>query len=144
MIVRVGPGRLRSVSHSAFKLTRDAHYSYPEYSRSFTTAHSALRPRQFLGQKYPLSENQLRLVKYLHTSKSLAMMADTEKWTALKVRETFLDYFKERGHTFGKYSTQFNRTAFNRASLICNDFYQSLPRRSFLSRTLPSSSPMQA
>ena len=24
-----------------------------------------------------------------------------EQWTALRVRETFLDYFKERGHTFG-------------------------------------------
>jgi hypothetical protein len=28
-------------------------------------------------------------------------MADTQEWNALRVRETFLNYFKERGHTFG-------------------------------------------
>ena len=33
-------------------------------------------------------------------------MASTEKahiWTALNVRNAFLDYFKEKGHTFGRY-----------------------------------------
>ena len=24
-----------------------------------------------------------------------------QQWAAAKVRQTFLDYFKERGHTFG-------------------------------------------
>jgi len=28
-------------------------------------------------------------------------MSNPEQWTAKKVRSTFLDYFKERGHTFG-------------------------------------------
>jgi alanyl-tRNA synthetase len=26
---------------------------------------------------------------------------DPSEWTALRVRETFLDYFKQNGHTFG-------------------------------------------
>lgn len=32
------------------------------------------------------------------------MSSSTEKqqeWPAVRVRDTFLDYFKERGHTFG-------------------------------------------
>ena len=28
-------------------------------------------------------------------------MGSTEQWTAAKVRDTFLDYFKHNGHTFG-------------------------------------------
>jgi alanyl-tRNA synthetase len=28
------------------------------------------------------------------------------QWTAVRVRETFLDYFKKRGHTFGKQQPQ--------------------------------------
>ena len=26
----------------------------------------------------------------------------SQQWTALQVRDTFLDYFKQRGHTFGE------------------------------------------
>ena len=28
-------------------------------------------------------------------------MAETQKWTGLKVRQTFLEYFEKRGHTIG-------------------------------------------
>ena len=31
-------------------------------------------------------------------------MVQTTEWTAQKVRQTFLDYFKERGHTFGMFN----------------------------------------
>ena len=29
-------------------------------------------------------------------------MGSTEQWSAVRVRDTFIDYFKEKGHTFGK------------------------------------------
>jgi hypothetical protein len=29
--------------------------------------------------------------------------SNSPKWTSQKVRDTFLDYFKENGHTFGMY-----------------------------------------
>lgn len=29
-------------------------------------------------------------------------IAGEEQWTAVRVRETFLDYFKKNGHTFGE------------------------------------------
>lgn len=31
------------------------------------------------------------------------------KWTALTVRQTFFDYFAERGHTIGTIHTQLSR-----------------------------------
>jgi hypothetical protein len=30
-----------------------------------------------------------------------SMATEEHKWSALRVRETFLDYFKNNGHTFG-------------------------------------------
>lgn len=39
------------------------------------------------------------------TNKNLIMSSTIEgeeRWTALHVRETFLDYFKKNGHTFGE------------------------------------------
>ena len=29
-------------------------------------------------------------------------MGSTEQWSAVRVRDTFIDYFKEKGHTFGE------------------------------------------
>src|ERR1700753_1697867 len=40
---------------------------------------------------------QLVHSRALHSPPS-SIMAETTKWTAQKVRQTFLDYFKERGH----------------------------------------------
>ena len=34
-------------------------------------------------------------------SKSVSKMGSSEQWPAVKVRETFIDYFKKHGHTFG-------------------------------------------
>ena len=34
----------------------------------------------------------------------MALVDEKHEWTALKVRQTFLDYFKERGHTFSTLS----------------------------------------
>jgi alanyl-tRNA synthetase len=32
----------------------------------------------------------------------MSLVDEQHKWGAAKVRDTFLNYFKERGHTFGK------------------------------------------
>jgi alanyl-tRNA synthetase len=34
------------------------------------------------------------------------MANEQPQWAAAKVRQTFLDYFKERGHTFGRTRTE--------------------------------------
>jgi hypothetical protein len=31
----------------------------------------------------------------------MSRTGETPEWGAVRVRQTFLDYFKERGHTFG-------------------------------------------
>jgi hypothetical protein len=35
---------------------------------------------------------------------NMSLAQEKHEWGAVRVRQTFLDYFKERGHTFGKYS----------------------------------------
>lgn len=35
------------------------------------------------------------------SSSSASKMGSQEQWPAARVRETFLDYFKKNGHTFG-------------------------------------------
>ena len=35
---------------------------------------------------------------------TLPKMGSTEQWSAVRVRETFIDYFKKKQHTFGIYS----------------------------------------
>ena len=35
------------------------------------------------------------------------MANDQPEWAAAKVRQTFLDYFKERGHTFGRHISSY-------------------------------------
>lgn len=44
-----------------------------------------------------------------HSRKESFMSSTTareEQWTAQRVRETFLKYFKEKGHTFGEIDSQ--------------------------------------
>lgn len=36
-----------------------------------------------------------------HRHFKMSTLAGQEQWTASRVRETFLDYFKKNGHTFG-------------------------------------------
>ena len=60
-----------------------------------------LRPSlsSFSRTPYPLA-----LVAPLTTTHPATMSLANEKheWGAVRVRQTFLDYFKERGHTFGR------------------------------------------
>ena len=41
-----------------------------------------------------------------HFSTPSPKMSSTEQWPAVRVRNTFLDYFKNNGHTFGESSPQ--------------------------------------
>jgi hypothetical protein len=41
-----------------------------------------------------------RRIQFARTMASLT--EEKHEWNAVRVRETFLDYFKERGHTFGR------------------------------------------
>lgn len=43
----------------------------------------------------------LRQRNFAHSSAK--MTRDTKKWTASVVRKTFLDFFENKGHTFGKF-----------------------------------------
>jgi hypothetical protein len=60
---------------------------------------SILTSPRFIPASGPLSRLSTH-TRYLHTTRVI-MASLEEQWPALKVRETFLDYFKERGHTFG-------------------------------------------
>jgi hypothetical protein len=42
------------------------------------------------------------LQRFVYTRTMASPDEQKQEWTADKVRETFLGYFKERGHTFGK------------------------------------------
>lgn len=58
------------------------------YSRLFSK-----HPEVLSAPSYPLFIRQ-------HSSRAVKM-GSQEQWPAAKVRETFLDYFKENGHTLG-------------------------------------------
>lgn len=36
-----------------------------------------------------------------HQTAAMSSQGGTEHWTAVRVRDTFLNYFKKNGHTFG-------------------------------------------
>ena len=38
----------------------------------------------------------------------MSLVDEKHEWPAVRVRETFLEYFKERGHTFGMFVLQFS------------------------------------
>ena len=38
---------------------------------------------------------------FAHAQAATMANDEQQQWAAAKVRQTFLDYFKERGHTFG-------------------------------------------
>lgn len=66
---------------------------------------------------------------------TITTMATTKEWTAQEVRDTFLKFFEERGHTFGPYQHIQNNNS-------SNLYIQSNLPPSYLYRTLPFSSPM--
>lgn len=38
---------------------------------------------------------------------NMSLAEEKHEWSAARVRQTFLDYFKERGHTFGRVQVLF-------------------------------------
>jgi alanyl-tRNA synthetase len=46
----------------------------------------------------------------------MALHDEKHKWGAQRVRDTFLEYFKERGHTFGECNSPHSRYDFPRSS----------------------------
>src|ERR1700760_2314035 len=76
-------------------------------SRIFTTTTQLVQQNpQLLHTTFPLSlrrapaRQSTPLRSYLRFQRA-SMSSVTEPWPAHKVRETFLEYFKHRGHTFG-------------------------------------------
>ena len=63
------------------------------YSRSQIHSPAGLRP---IGLPTPLTA-AARATRMASTAPT-----ETPEWTAQRVRETFIKYFKDRGHTFGK------------------------------------------
>ena len=79
--------------------------------QAITTTASAARTRTTSSSRIPTTtkRNHLRLFASLQphsnplSSSTLPTMADEQvHWSAAKVRETFLRFFEERGHTIGK------------------------------------------
>lgn len=76
---------------------RTFHRPLTTFSRFFIHLQTQLRvrvPRSKLATSY-------------YTPSRMASTASTEtpEWSAQRVRDTFLKYFEDRGHTFGKLST---------------------------------------
>lgn len=70
---------------------------------------SRLSHTPFIKYVYNFHGNPFASVRRLAHSKNsvrqssiMSTTAGEEQWTALLVRETFLDYFKKNGHTFGE------------------------------------------
>jgi alanyl-tRNA synthetase len=57
---------------------------------------------------FPLRVQNATNIGFLNTHAAFRMGSSIEtgpKWTADRVRETFLGYFKKQGHTFGRWDT---------------------------------------
>ena len=83
-------------------------------SRSFVTARRTFRSHvditnlrhrttsDFSGSQSADLERPLSLTTKQYRSTMGSVTDEQPEWTALKVRNTFLDYFKKNGHTFGE------------------------------------------
>lgn len=90
------------------------------------------------GPPFPLRSALVRR----HTTSTMASstLDPTQQWTAAKVRDTFLKYFEERGHTFGMSR---ERLRFLRP-VLADIILKSNPPPSSLSPIRPFSSQMPA
>jgi hypothetical protein len=156
-----GRGRIGSVASAGCHFWRAAPTSSSPWSRAFlshisATPHttSKFSCRTILGQTsartyatYPPTAQKRPLPQALRTvtAHRMASSASSEapEWTAQKVRDTFLKYFEDRGHTFGKSRAERPLTAYQQPDTKCSDTSeQSNPHLWFLSPTPPSSSLM--
>lgn len=88
-----GNRRMRSLM-----LSRDGQLAVTHF---FLPSH--LTPRTFF---FPLRAQKPTKIGVLNSHTAFRMASSIEngsKWTADRVRETFLDYFKKQGHTFGRW-----------------------------------------
>lgn len=72
------------------------------------------KPRTF---HHPLPNSAISRTNHTCTLFRMSSDSNSPKWTSQKVRNTFLDYFKENGHTFGMYkypSPSLRRGAFGK------------------------------
>ncbi len=54
-------------------------------------------------RNYGLRVTQASLPKHFHRAYSTSPSRMAEQWNAVKVRKTFIDFFKDNGHKFGRY-----------------------------------------
>lgn len=78
-------------------LRQDSRITFSSAACARTFVYTKQRPQQ-LAKLLPLRATRLR------TSAAMALHDEKHEWGATRVRDTFLDYFKERGHTFGEFS----------------------------------------
>jgi hypothetical protein len=105
--------------------------------RRLAHAHAHAHAFAFLHRRTLPPQHTLAARFTTHTP-AAAMANEQPQWAAAKVRQTFLDYFKERGHTFGTHTLHVSQEKGPIDVLQC-------PRpRSFRCPTPRCSSPMPA
>ncbi len=58
------------------------------------------------GFELPVCRTQILAPQPLRRYYKMTATTNGEMWTAVRVRDTFLDYFKKNGHTFGGFGSQ--------------------------------------
>ena len=84
--------------------TLRAHYHLHSLSHGFGRPPHQLARRLFSRQspQLPLTARfTTKTPPFAHAQAATMANDEQQQWAAAKVRQTFLDYFKERGHTFG-------------------------------------------
>lgn len=86
--------------------TLRAHYHLHSLSHGFgRPPHQLALARRLLPRQTPQLPLTARFTTktppFAHAQAATMANDEQQQWAAAKVRQTFLDYFKERGHTFG-------------------------------------------
>ncbi len=86
--------------------SRTFHKTRPDPRREIENLRPATTPRSTTtfaapGLQTPHVAKPRLSIRFYSQSSSLPNMAEEVKWTGLKVRKTFFDFFAERGHTIG-------------------------------------------
>lgn len=119
----------------------------PTASRGFTNSHTSSK----LHARIPVSSALCAAVRFRHHPTTTlfvrpsSTMAESPKWTGLKVRQTFLEYFENKGHTIGeavRLAGELNSSTSPPSDPLT--LPQCRRRRSCRTMTRPSSSPTRA